>query len=160
MLQVWRLQQVAAILTLALLSVNLALQIYNFMNWREGLFASPYSAVPILLLIIVAVIWGIAIVWDLRMKMWREQMAVAMERNPYSKEKMYAKEISGYALFWLPVLDNLGKTDPEARASADALRSWIKKALKDDPAAQGEWSDLLKYIGKYPASLEEFEKKG
>jgi hypothetical protein len=159
MLQVWRLQQVAAILTLALLSLNLALQMYNFMNWREGLFSSPYYAVPILLLIITLIIWAFAIIWDLRMKMWREQMAVAMERNPYAKEKLYAKEIANYAFMWLPILDNLGKTDPEAKAHADSLRTWVDKALKDDAAAMTEWKELLEYIGKYPDRVGQLGKK-
>jgi len=159
MLQVWRLQQVAAVLTLALLSLNLALQMYNFMNWREGLFSSPYYAVPILLLIIVAIIWAFAIFWDLRMKMWREQMAVAMERNPYAKEKLYAKEIANYAFMWLPILDNLGKTDPEAKAHADSLRTWVDRALKDDAAAMAEWKELLEYIGKYPDRVGQLGKK-
>ncbi|HUW42818.1 MAG TPA: hypothetical protein VMW02_01130 [Thermoplasmata archaeon] len=159
MLQVWRLQQVAAILTLALLSLNLALQMYNFMDWREGVFSSPYYAVPILLLLITLVIWGFAIFWDLRMKMWREQMAVAMERNPYAKEKLYAKEIANYAFMWLPILDNLGKTDPEAKAHADSLRTWVDKALKDDAAAMMEWKELLEYIGKYPDRVGDLGKK-
>jgi hypothetical protein len=159
MLQVWRLQQVAAILTLVLLSLNLAFQMYNFMNWREGIFSTPYMAVPILLLAITFVIWIIAVIWDLKMKMWREQMAVAIERNPYAKEKMYAKEISGYAFFWLPVLENLGKTDPQAKSAADSLRTWINKALSEDPSAQTEWKELLEYIGKVPDHIDKIGKK-
>lgn len=159
MLQVWRLQQVAAVLTLALLSLNLALQMYDFMDWREGVFSSPYYAVPILLLLITSVIWVFAIFWDLKMKMWREQMAVAMERNPYAKEKMYAKEIANYAFSWLPLLDSMGKTDPEAKAAAESLRTWINKALKDDPAALGEWKSLLEYIGKVPDRINDLGKK-
>jgi hypothetical protein len=92
------------------------------------------------------------------MKMWREQMAVAMERNPYAKEKMYAKEIANYAFSWLPLLDSLGKTDPEAKAAAESLRLWINKALKDDPSAMGEWTELLAYIGKVPDRINELGK--
>jgi hypothetical protein len=158
MLQVWRLQQVAAILTLVLLSLNLALQIYNYMQWRPAII-SPYILVPILLLMITLAIWLFALFWDLKAKMWREQMAVAMERNPYAKEKLYAKEIANYAFMWLPILDNLGKTDPEAKAHADSLRTWVDKALKDDAAAMMEWKELLEYIGKYPDQVGRLGKK-
>ena len=158
MLQVWRLQQVAAILTLALLSLNLALQIYNYMDWRPEIF-SPYYVVPLLLLVITLVIWIIALFWDLKMKMWREQMAVAMERNPYAKEKMNAKEIAQYALIWLPIMENLGKTDPEAKAHAESLRAWVNRALKDDAAARMEWNELLNYIGNHSDRLQELGKK-
>jgi hypothetical protein len=159
MLQVWRLQQVAAILTLVLLALNLAIQLYDKVSWRGGLFENSYTAVPLIMLVLVAAIWGFSVFWDLRMKMWREQMSVTMERNPYAKEKMYAKEISGYAFFWLPVLENLGKTDPQAKAAADSLRSWINKALLEDPAAQAEWKELLEYIGKVPDHVDKIGKK-
>jgi hypothetical protein len=71
MLQMWRFQQVSQIATLALLALNLALQVYNFMSWRGSIFSSPYTAVPFLLLILVASIWAVVVFWDLRMKMWR-----------------------------------------------------------------------------------------
>jgi len=159
MFQVWRLQQVAAILTLVLLSLNLAFQMYNFMNWREGIFSTPYLAVPLLLLAITLVIWIVAVIWDLKMKMWREQMAVAMERNPYAKEKMNAKEIAQYSLIWLPIMDNLGKSDPEAKAHAESLRAWVNRALKDDAAARMEWEELLSYIRNHSDRLGELGKK-
>ena len=158
MFQVWRLQQVAAILTLALLSLNLALQIYNYMDWRPEIL-SPYYLVPLLLLLITLVIWLFALFWDLKMKMWREQMAVAMERNPYAKEKLFAKEIANYAFMWKPILDNLGKTDPEVKAHADSLRAWVDRVLKEDESASAEWRELLNYIGKYPDEVDKIGKK-
>jgi membrane protein YdbS with pleckstrin-like domain len=88
MLQVWRMQQVAQIITLLLLALNLALQLYGFMTWRKGLFESPYTAIPTIVLALGLLIWAFAIFWDLRMKMWREQVTVTMEKNPYAKEKM------------------------------------------------------------------------
>jgi hypothetical protein len=158
MFQVWRIQQVAAVLTIVLLALNLSLMMWGETKWWGGVFQNSYTAIPVFMVTLLVVIWLFSIFWDLKMKMWREQMAIAMERNPYSKEKMYAKEISGYALFWLPVLDHLGKTDPDAKASADALRVWIKKALSEDPAAQQEWKELLNYIEKYPDNLNELHK--
>jgi len=147
MLQVWRFQQVAAIMTIGLLALNLSLQLYTFLDWRSGLFSSPYSGLPILLLVIFAIIWGIAIFWDLRMKMWREQMAVTYERNPYAKEKMYSKEVMLFAITWLPIMDRMGKDDPNIREAADALRAWLKKATEEDKSLQGELEDLLKILG-------------
>ena len=157
MFQVWRLQQVAAILTLVLLSLNLSLQIYNYMQWRPEIL-SPYILVPLLFLLITLAIWTVALFWDLKMKMWREQMSVTMERNPYAKEKMYAKEIVQYAMLYLPILDNLGKTDPEVKAYADSFRVWINKAIKEDPAAMMEFKELLEYIGKVPDKVEKIGK--
>lgn len=147
MLQMWRIQQVAAVMTIGLLALNLSLQLYTFLNWRSGLFSTPYSGIPILLLVIIAVIWVLSIVWDLRLKMWREQIAVSYERNPYAKEKMCSKEVMFNALTWLPIMDHLGKDDPNIRDAAEAMRVWLKTQTDEDTALQGELESLLKILG-------------
>lgn len=147
MLQMWRFQQVSQIATLALLALNLALQMYNFVSWRGSVFSSPYTAVPLILLILVAGIWAFAIFWDMRMKMWREQMAVVMERNPYAKERMYSKELVVYSMLWLPLLDHLGENDPKIKDSAEHLRAWLKQSYADDRSLEKEVGDILKYMG-------------
>jgi hypothetical protein len=147
MLQVWRMQQVAQIITLLLLAMNLALQLYGFMTWREGLFESPYTAIPLIVLVLVALIWGFAIVWDLRMKMWREQVTVTMEKNPYAKEKMTSKEVAYHWLVNIPLVEKLGQTDPKMKAQAQALRAWIRAAIEKDPAMARDLDEIMKDIG-------------
>ncbi len=147
MLQMWRLQQIAQVATIALLALNLALQIYNYMSWRGSLFSSPYTGVPILLLILVAIIWGVAIIWDLRLKMWREQMTVIAERNPYMLEKMSAKELLMFDLVWLPLLDRMAEENPDAKNSAHVLRAWMKKVAEDDPRTREDAEQILRRMG-------------
>ena len=96
MLQMWRVQQIAQIATIALLAINLTIQIYPFVEWRGSVFLSPYTGMPLILLILVSTIWAFSIVWDLRMRMWREQASVVIEKNPYAREKMSAKEVAVY----------------------------------------------------------------
>jgi hypothetical protein len=134
-------------MTIGLLALNLSLQLYTFLDWRTGFFSTPYSAVPILLLLIIAFIWIISMIWDLRLKMWREQIAVTIERNPYVKEKLYSKEIMIYALTWLPIMDHFGKDDPNIREAAEAFRAWFKNQTDQDKALQGELESLLKILG-------------
>lgn len=150
MLQMWRVQQIAQIATIILLALNLSLQVYNFMSWRGSVMASPYTGVPLILLVLVAVIWVAAIIWDMRMKMWREQMTVIAERNPYMREKMSTKEVVLMGLTWLPLLDKLGKDDPEVRASAAALRKWIGEVTKADPFLAQDIKEVHKLTGKDP----------
>ena len=146
MLQMWRFQQISQIATLVLLALNLALQLYNFMSWRGTLFETPYTGVPFLLLILVAGIWVFAIFWDLRMKMWREQQTVLIERNPYAKEKMAAKEVALYEILWLPMLKKMGENDPKMRESHANLDAWLKKLYDDDPLLRKDVEDVYKYI--------------
>lgn len=148
MLQMWRVQQVAQILTIALLAVNLTLQLYTYMKWREGdLFATPYIGGSIILLVLLAGVWAFALIWDLRLKMWREQMTVVVEKNPFTKEKMTPKEIMVYGILWLPMLDRLAKEDPKIKESADAMRRWVIRSMKEDRIAEMEVGTILEYIG-------------
>jgi len=148
MLQMWRLQQIAQIVTIALLALNLALQIYGFMSWRGSLFSTPYTGVPLLLLILAAIIWAIAIAWDTKMKMWREQMTVLAERNPYMREKMSTKELVFYALSWLPVLEALGKSDSQAREAAESLKLWMRKSMMEDRSLSADVNQVFKYLNQ------------
>ena len=160
MLNVWRLQQVAQVLTLALLALNLSLQIFGLIKWREDSPLSlSYIGVPMILLVLAMAIWTFAIVWDLRLKMWRDQATVLVERNPYSKEKMSAKEIIIYAMVWLPVLEDIGKRDPKAKVAADALREWLKKASREEPIMHKDLDDVFEYIGIGKKELMDFQKK-
>src|SRR5512137_367700 len=119
MLQMWRLQQVAQVLTLVLLALNLALQVFGLIKWRTGsILSTSYIGVPMIMLLLVMVIWTFAIFWDLRLKMWRDQANVAIERNPYSKERLSSKEAAFYLLYWVPLLEAMGKEDLTLRESA------------------------------------------
>ena len=148
MVQVWRLQQVAQILTLFLLALNLSLQIYGYIQWRGNFFGTVYSGTLTILLILTAAIWSFAIVWDIRMKMWREQMTVTTERNPYLKEKMAAKEVVLYRLLWLPLVDKLGEGDSSMKVNAKVLRNWLDRAANEDPSLARDVRDLVSYVNE------------
>jgi len=159
MLQMWRVQQVAQVLTIMLLAINLSLQLYGFISWRRGsFFSTPYTGVPLILLVTIAIIWGFAIVWDMKFKMWREQMAVVVERNPYMKERMTSKELAMFSITWLPVLDQLAKQNPEVKPAAEAMRNWLKQAAKEDPTATADMKEILDMIAKDPSKLLDLEK--
>jgi hypothetical protein len=148
MLQLWRIQQVAQLLTVAMLALTLSLTVYDYMQWREGtFFGTPYIGVTLILLTLGSIIWAFAIVWDLRLKMWREQMTVAAEKNPYTKEKLTPKEILILGTLWLPMLERLGRDDPNIRTSAEALRKWVLRSMKDNRITKAEVGEVLKYIG-------------
>lgn len=147
MLQIWRIQQVAQIVTIAMLSLTLATQMYPFFQHRGGIWSTPYTGIPPILLSIALIIWVISIFWDLRLKMWRDQATVLVERNPYSKEKLSSKELALYAITWLPIMERMGKDDPKIKAAADGFREWLRKAFKADPILQADFIDLKDHMG-------------
>jgi hypothetical protein len=158
MLQMWRVQQIAAILSLMMLAVTDALLIYDKVSWREGIFATPYTGATVLLLVIALAIWVVSIIWDTRLRMWREQMTVLVEKNPFNKERMAPKEIVMYSLMWLPMLESLGRTDPKVRDAAIALREWVNKAAKEDPAITRDVGEILKFIDVDQTKVVEIRK--
>ncbi len=158
MLQMWRVQQIAAILSLMMLAVTDALLIYDKVSWRDGIFATPYTGATVLLLVIALAIWIVSIIWDTRLRMWREQMTVLVEKNPFNKERMAPKEIVMYSLMWLPMLESLGRTDPKVRDAAIALREWVNKAAKEDPAITRDVGEILKFIDVDQTKVVEIRK--
>ena len=159
MLQIWRVQQVAQILTLVLLALSNSLLIYKSVSWRGGLFSTPYSGALLILVIIGLAIWGFAIVWDLRLKMWREQTSVLIEKNPYMKERFAPKEVALHAMTWVPVMEHIGKNDPVLKANAEALKNWLRMELEADDLSPKELEDILHYMGKERKDLFGLEEK-
>ncbi len=158
MLQMWRLQQVAQILTLALLAINLSLQVWGYVKWRGDIMGS-YMGVLIILLVLAALVWSIAFIWDVRLKMWREQISVLMQKNPFVKERMTSKEIAIYAMTWIPVLEHMGKDNPALRAQADRFRDWLKREVDENVLTKEELNDILEHIGSDRKDLFGLEEK-
>ncbi|MFY9605105.1 MAG: hypothetical protein WAS24_00015 [Thermoplasmata archaeon] len=159
MLQVWRLQQVAQLLTLILLAINLSLIAWGYVKWRNGFLANPFTGVLSILLVLALAIWISAYTWDRRLKMWREQTSVLIEKNPFMKERFAPKEVALYALIWIPMMEHLGKNDPVLKANAEALKDWLKRELKADDLSPKELEDILHYMGKERKDLFGLEEK-
>lgn len=157
MLQVWRLQQVAALLTLLLMALNVSLLVWGYVKWRNPIVGNAIVGPLLILAILFGSIWAFAIIWDLRLKMWRDQMSVLVDKNPYMKEKFSPKEIAVYGMVWLPMLDHMAKSDPSIKEHADAMRKWLKRELTEDALTMKDIDDIFAYIGekkKDPLGLE------
>ncbi len=147
MLQMWRLQQIASIGTLVLLMLNLALQLFGFVKWRGEVLNNPYFTVPLIALILAAIVWGVAIVWDLRLKMWRDQATVLVERNPYTKERLSSKEVFLYGLVYIPVMERLAKDDPKIDEALKVIKEWFRKETGEDPQLVRDVKGIFAHVG-------------
>lgn len=157
MLQFWRIQQVAQILTLVGIGITDSILIWGKVQWRGGIIANSIAGPAIILLTFALMVWAFAIFWDLRLKMWRDQMSVLVDKNPYMKEKFSPKEIAVYGMVWLPMLDHMAKSDPSIKEHADAMRKWLKRELTEDALTMKDIDDIFAYIGekkKDPLGLE------
>jgi len=159
MLQLWRIQQVSQILTLVLLGITDSLLLWKNTQWRGGVIANPYVGPVLILVTIGLVVWGFAIFWDLGLKMWREQSNVLVERNPYSKERLIAKEVFIYSLFYVPLFESLGKDDPKMAEIAQIFKKWLKKETDTDPVLLHDVREMFDYIGDDRFDLVEAARK-
>ena len=110
LVQFWRVQQIAMLASLSLLAVNLALTANQYIEWR---FSNSYIGTSIVIIVIAALIWTFGYIWDRKLKLWKEQMVVSIERNPYATKHMTPKEIATHITIWIPWLRERGK-DAEA----------------------------------------------
>jgi hypothetical protein len=137
MIQVWRFQQIAMIGSLLLLILNLSFTIYSYLGWR---IRNPYIGVTVVATSLVLIIWFAAWLWDRRFRLWREQQAVLVDRNPYAAERLSAKEIVNFDWIWIPALQ---KIDPETAAK---LRLWVETEYRDYPALRDTVATVKKRI--------------
>ena len=105
LVQFWRVQQIAMIASLSLLAVNLALTTNQYIEWR---FSNSYIGTSIVIIVLAALIWTFGYLWDRKLKLWKEQMVVSIERNPYSTMHMTPKEVVSHVTIWIPWLRERG----------------------------------------------------
>ncbi|MBE0518803.1 MAG: hypothetical protein IH630_06225, partial [Thermoplasmata archaeon] len=90
---------------LSLLAVNLALTTNQYIEWR---FSNSYIGTSIVIIVLAALIWTFGYLWDRKLKLWKEQMVVSIERNPYSTMHMTPKEVVSHVTIWIPWLRERG----------------------------------------------------
>ena len=137
MVQIWRLQQIAMMGSLILLVVNLGLTIYGYIEWRTP---NPYIALPVILFLLMAVIWTAAWYYDRRLKLWREQMMVAIDRNPYAQDRLSPKETIQMEWMWIPLVS---QADPQI---AEFLKRWVKTEMAKYPDVQAQVAEIKRLV--------------
>ena len=162
MTQVWRFQQVAAILTLMMMALTVSLNIYSYMKWREGegLLANTYIGVSMVLITAIVAMWIVAYLWDKKAQMWREQMVVSAERNPFMNERLCAKDIVYITEVYIPTLEMVAKTNPDKRSTLDAMNKWIEMNLRGDKVLLEDTKRIFRAIGvEVPEIIRKVEGK-
>jgi predicted PurR-regulated permease PerM len=110
------------------------------------------SQVALSLLLIFGIIFTLILlagfVYDVVLKLWREQNIVAVQRNPYSRERLMAKEIVLWKNVHLKTLQQVAKDDPEAASHIAFMERWIQKSLEGDPALRAEVEEIEAWVGK------------
>jgi len=81
----------------------------------------------LLFLIFAAFILFIGFLYDRVLKLWREQMEIIYERNPYTEDRLFRKEQVQFERFYLPLARAVYKASPEPELK-EAIREaeeWV-----------------------------------
>ncbi len=139
MTQLWRIQQSYALLSLflwaAVISLTATAYILPFEQRQLGIDpGTPGVIAATLLLLFLAVFGGLflfGVAYDRYLRLWRDQLDVAYDRNPYAREKLMVKEILMWRHMFLPTMRGRS-SDPETEKEIAFMEQWIQKSLASD----------------------------
>ena len=151
MVQIWRMQQSQALISIFFWSLTLA-GVY-YLSYFHPLFTSlglPSNEVAIgtiiLFFLIVVAFLFLGLVYDKFLRLWREQTDIAVERNPYAVERLQPKEIVQWMRFNVSVMKELAKKDSAIQADIDFMERWIAKSLAERPDLRESVAGLEKWV--------------
>jgi hypothetical protein len=144
MLQLWRVQQSYTLLSLFLWGILITLSGFpvigpvflRVLEDRFGISPGAPGAVALTLAVIFfgvyLFLFGLGVIYDKYLRLWREQLDIAYERNPYTREKLMVKEILLWRHMFLPALRTAVKNNPEVQHEIDFMEKWIEKSESMD----------------------------
>jgi hypothetical protein len=144
MVQLWRIQQSYTLLSLVIWGVLITLTAWPILDdlWADFLeiFGIPFNApgaialgLGIIFVAVYVVLFAFGIVYDKVLRLWREQLDVSYERNPYTRDKLMVKEVLMWRHMFLPVLRVAAPSDPAAQREIEFVERWIDRTLSSDP---------------------------
>ena len=140
MTQLWRIQQSYTLLSLflwgAVISLTATTYVLTYEQRQLGIDPSAPGIVAatliLLFLAVFAALFVFGVVYDRYLRLWRDQLDVAYDRNPYAREKLMVKEILMWRHMFLPAMRATVSTNPEGRREIEFMERWITKSLATD----------------------------
>ena len=135
MVQIWRIQQSQAIISLFFWGLTLAGIFYptyfhqHFVSLGIVRQSDYFLGTMILFLVIIVAFLLMGLIYDIVLKLWVEQSDVAVERNPYSKERLMAKDIVSWRRGNIAMMRQFARVDPSMQKDIDFMEKWIDKSL-------------------------------
>lgn len=154
MIYLWRAQQSGAIISISLLGTLTAASIHNDYlkektnNWGLGP-ANVLGGLIITMFMVFSAVFLVGFAFD-RLKFWKEQNVVGVERNPYGSYKLSAKEI-WWIRIWSASIAS-GNPNAEQKELLAFFGQWVDRSLEDDPVLKAEVGAVASWIKSGNAS--------
>ena len=141
MTQLWRIQQSYTLLSLGLWGIVIALTAFPFVSaflvHQFGFDATAPGFVAITLIFLFLVVFSglfvFGIVYDKYLRLWREQLDVMVEKNPYAREKLSPKEILVWRYIYLPAMRLSGRDNLNTKSEIEFVEKWVAISIAADP---------------------------
>src|SRR5213594_1894530 len=162
MTQLWRIQQSYTLLSLLLWGIVISLTAYPVIAplWLpflqdRGIPASTPGVIALTLLLLFLAIYGVlflfGVVYDKYLRLWREQLDVAVDRNPYAREKLSPKEILMWRYIYLPVMKVSGRDNPNTAKEIEFVEQWVEKSMTTDGNIRQAVEEAERWIWSRPS---------
>lgn len=140
----WRIQASQTVIGMIFWPLTITGIFYPYIRERSNNYGFGQNAVfqgmMITFLIIVMGIVIFGLLFD-KLRFWKEQNIVAVERNPYNSYKLSPKDIYNLRAWLLAVKAN-PDIGPETKKQIDFYETWIDFNLKDDPVLCREFENV------------------
>jgi hypothetical protein len=131
----WRVQQAQMVISMVFWSMTLTGIFYpyfreRFNNWGIGQENVLLGMLVLFLLVITGIII-FGVIYD-RLKFWKEQQFVIVERNPYTSWKLNPV-FTQWADLWIEMAKSVENKTPELEAKIEFFEEWVKRCEEIDP---------------------------
>ena len=144
----WRLQASQTVIGMIFYPLTLTGVFYPYLRERTDNFGlgqgSVLGGMLILFLLILGTVVAFGLTYD-KLRFWKEQNIVAIERNPYGSYKLTVKEIFWMKMWALAIKAN-PDISPEAKKQLEFYEKWIESNFGDDRDVKAEFDRIVKMI--------------
>lgn len=148
MIYLWRAQQSGAIINIMLLGTLTAATLYRqYLKAYFNNYGFPDNqelpGVVITMMMIFVAVFGVGFIFD-RLKFWKEQSIVGVERNPYASYKLSAKEVYWIKIWAAAIVS--GNPSAEQKRLVEMYDAWIRRSVEEDPILKAEVEAVERWI--------------
>jgi hypothetical protein len=143
MVQFWRMQQSQAFVNSFFFATTLAILLMPYLGpYVTGVTRNAFITFALLFGLVMGLVLAFGYAFDVVWKLWKQQVVVGTERNPYALEKLTAKEVVIWRMLHLPTLRALGK-----QRQAAVMEGWLEASLSADPRLAADVEVLEGWLG-------------
>ena len=148
MTYLWRIQQTQMVISIVFWSLTLTGVFYEYVRERFNNFGlgqeNVFAGMLVMFMIIIVVILLFGFIYD-KLKFWKEQQLVIVERNPYTSWKLNPVHTMWVEL-WVAAIKDMQPMTPELKEKVEFYEKWIARLEEIDPWTKQMRSDLRKFV--------------